>query len=451
MRILAVDDNKDVLFSLKMLLKNDYDFISETNPDKIFDYLHSKEIDLILLDMNFSKDNSSGEEGFDYLEKILQIEPDMVVVFITAYGDMEKAIKAIKYGATDFITKPWDNNKLLATINSSLKLRKNKLEKKKLKLQQRELSHELDSPFKNIIGKSNAMKKIFKTVQKVAATDANILILGENGTGKELIARAIHRNSNRKDDVFISVDLGTLNKNLFESELFGHKKGAFTDAGNDRTGRFQVASGGTLFLDEIGNLSATLQAKLLTVLEDRVITPVGSNKIIPIDVRLICATNENLNKMVKEKLLRQDLLYRINTIEINLPPLRERNDDILLLADYFLKKNKTKYKKPNLELSKPAKEKLLRYHWPGNVRELQNIMERAVILCDNSDYLNEDDFVFKEAGKTYLGVKSFNLNKVEKEVIDRVLEKYNRNISKASEILGISRAALYRRIDKYGI
>jgi len=375
-----------------------------------------------------------------------------VVVLITAYGDVEMAVRAVKEGAVDFILKPWQNEKLLATISASLELRKSKLEADRLRIQQKQLSADIDQPFLDFIGEGEAIKKLFKTIEKVADTDVNILILGENGTGKELVARAIHRQSARHDKVFISVDMGAINENLFESELFGHMRGAFTDAKKDHTGRFEIASGGTLFMDEIGNLPISLQSKLLSTLELRQITPVGSNRSKPIDIRLICATNMPLEEMVHSGTFRQDLLYRINTVEINLPPLRDRREDIPLLIDHFIGIYSKKYTKNRLKLSAETLKKLQSYHWPGNIRELQHAIERAIILSE-SDILQTGDFLFspqvsdKDGGE----FESYNLESIERMAIMKTLKKHQGNVSKAAKELGLSRAALYRRMERHGL
>jgi DNA-binding NtrC family response regulator len=452
-KILAIDDNEDILFSLKLLLKQHVQVIhTESNPELIPKLMKQENYDVILLDMNFTKDAISGQEGYHWLNKILEIDPQAVVLFITAYGDVEKSVKAIKAGATDFILKPWQNEKLLATISSAIKLRHSKEEVSELKSKQKELNAVLDQPFNDFIGTSPEMQQVFSTITKVAKTDANILILGENGTGKELVARALHRNSSRKDEVFVSVDLGSINENLFESELFGHVKGAFTDARSDRPGRFEIASGGTLFLDEIGNLSLPMQAKLLTVLERREVIRVGSNKPIPIDIRLICATNMPLKQMAAEEKYRQDLIYRINTVEINLPPLRERYEDIPLLADHFLGIYSKKYKKNINTLSKGCINKLYDYEWPGNVRELQHLMERAIIMADGKN-LDPDDFQISSINRQQGDIEfdSYNLEEVEKNIIQKVLKTNKGNISKAAGELGLTRTSLYRRLEKYGL
>ncbi|HEX2936313.1 MAG TPA: sigma-54 dependent transcriptional regulator [Bacteroidales bacterium] len=452
-KILAVDDNEDILFALKLLLKNHAEsIVTLSDPHKIPEAMAKDEFDVILLDMNFTKDAISGQEGFDWLGKILEIDADAVVVFITAYGDAEKAVKAIKAGATDFVLKPWQNEKLLATISSSIKLRKSRRENDNLRSKQKELSAVMDQPFADFIGASPEMQKVFATIQKVAATDANVLILGENGTGKELVARALHRNSKRNDEVFISVDLGSITESLFESELFGYEKGAFTDAKKDKPGRFEVASGGTLFLDEIGNLSMQFQTKLLTVLERREVTRVGATKSKPIDVRLICATNNNIHQMVSDNSFRQDLLYRVNTVEIHLPPLRERTGDITLLANHYTKVYTKKYKKSIKGISTTAIKKLNQYSWPGNVRELQHAIERAIIMTD-TDILQPDDFILSSqtSKSNEVELNTYNLDEVEKQIIMKVLKQNQGNISQAAQELGITRTSLYRRMEKYDL
>jgi two-component system response regulator HydG len=450
-KILAIDDNEDILFALKLLLKPYVESITTLNsPEKIPEYLTSEYFDVILLDMNFSKDAISGQEGFGWLEKILSIDPNAVVVFITAYGDAEKAVIAMKSGATDFVLKPWQNEKMVATISASVKLRRSRLEADNLRNKQKEMCAVLDQPFHDFIGNSPGMQQVFATIKKVAKTDANVLILGENGTGKELVARALHRNSNRKDEVFISVDLGSITETLFESELFGHEKGAFTDAKKEKPGRFEIASKGTLFLDEIGNLSLPLQTKLLTVIERREITRVGANKPIPIDVRLICATNIDLYETVGNDAFRQDLLYRINTVEIHLPALRERSEDIPLLANHFLKSYLKKYKKTVKGINPSAIKKLTHYSWPGNVRELQHAIERAIIMCE-TNFLEPDDFILSPPRKkgAEIDLETFNLDEIEKNIIQRVLKQNQGNITQAAQELGLTRTSLYRRMEKY--
>jgi two-component system response regulator HydG len=451
-KILAIDDNEDILFALKLLLKPHVELIDVyNNPEMLLQLMKKESYDVILLDMNFTKDAISGQEGFHWLNKILEIDPNAVVVFITAYGDAEKAVMAIKAGATDFILKPWQNEKLLATISASVKLYRSKAETATLKSNQKELSAVLDQPFHDFIGNSPQMKAVFATIQKVAKTDANVLILGENGTGKELVARALHRNSSRADELFMSVDLGSITETLFESELFGHEKGAFTDAKAAKPGRFEVASKGTIFLDEIGNLSLPLQAKMLTVIERREVTRVGSNKPTPIDVRLICATNANIQSSVDSNQFRQDLLYRINTVEIHLPPLRERDGDIELLSKFFLEMYSKKYKKLIKGINSQTLKKLNSYTWPGNVRELQHAIERAVILSDNTT-LMPDDFMLSTPNKKSIdnGLDTNNLEEVERQVVERALKQHNGNITLAAKELGLTRTSLYRRMEKYG-
>lgn len=452
-KILIIDDNEDVLLAAKLLLKKHaHDVIIEKNPKKIPFLMNNDTYDVILLDMNYSQDITSGKEGFFWLEKILAIDPSAVVILITAFGDVEMAVKALKVGATDFVLKPWQNEKLLATISSAIKLKKSYKEVDKLKQAKKLLENDMNQPFKDIIGVSDAMKNVFSVIDKVAKTDANVLILGENGTGKELIARALHQRSIRKDNVFVGVDMGAITETLFESELFGHKKGSFTDAKEDRAGRFEVANRGTLFLDEIGNLSMPLQSKLLTVLQNREVTRIGSNKSIPVDIRLICATNMPLHDMVQDNTFRQDLLYRMNTVEIKLPPLRERMEDIPLLADHFMKTYCNKYRKQIKKIAAATLKKLQKYSWPGNIRELQHAIERAVIMSEGS-VLNPDDFFFlseKADAKKDMS-DNYNLDEVEKVVIQRAINKHSGNISKAAKELGLTRASLYRRLEKHGL
>ncbi|MGI9542887.1 MAG: sigma-54-dependent transcriptional regulator [Cyclobacteriaceae bacterium] len=456
-KILMVDDDTDVLDAGKLYLKRYFSLIdTEKTPGAIPDRLANENYDVILLDMNFSKDVSSGKEGFFWLDQILQMDPSAVVVMITAYGDVELAVKSMKEGATDFVIKPWENKKLLATVLSAMKLRASRVESDKLRSQQKQLSADIDHPYQDIIGQSPVMIKVFETIQKVAKTDANVLILGENGTGKELIARAIHRNSPRSQEVFVNVDVGAISETLFESELFGHVKGAFTDAKEDRPGRFEVASGGTIFLDEIGNLPLSLQSKLLTVLQNHQITRVGSNKIVPVDARQIFATNMPLYQMVQENKFRQDLLYRINTIELQVPPLRERLEDVPLLAEFFLQYYNKKYHRSIRSLSPSALNRMQKYHWPGNVRELQHILERAVIM-NKGQVLNAEDLFLntratqEQDDQQNLIISNFNLEHVEKMMIQKVLKKHHGSVTHAANELGLTRTSLYRRMEKYGL
>jgi two-component system response regulator HydG len=450
-KILMIDDDEDVLLAAKMLLKKQgHHVIIEKNPNKIPFLLNNDTYDVILLDMNFSKDITSGKEGFYWLEQILERDPNAVVILITAFGDVEMAVKALKQGATDFILKPWQNEKLVATISTAIRLKQSYNQVDKLKKAKEMLEEQISKPFAEIIGQSTAIKDVFNLIDKVAKTEANILILGENGTGKELIARAIHQRSLRKDNSFVSVDMGAITETLFESELFGHKKGAFTDAREDRPGRFELATGGTLFLDEIGNLSLALQSKLLSALQSRHITRVGSNQSVAVDIRLICATNMPLQKMVQEGSFRQDLLYRMNTVEIQVPPLSDRVEDIPLLAKHYLNYYAKKYHKQVNTIAPEALDKLKRYAWPGNIRELQHAIERAVIMTD-SPSLQETDFLLSRSLTGPSNNNTLNLDEVEKSAIAKALQMHNGNISKAADELGLTRASLYRRMEKYGL
>jgi DNA-binding NtrC family response regulator len=452
-KILIIDDDEDVLHAARFFLQQHIEFVhTEKNPHMIPALLNHENYDVILLDMNFTRDLTSGIEGFEWLHKILEIDPSAVVLLITAYGDVEMAVRAIKEGATDFVLKPWQNEKLLATISAALNLRQSRLEVDNLRSRQKQLSADLDQPFHNFIGESPAIQKVFRTIEKVAKTDANILILGENGTGKELVARELHRQSHRRDEVFISVDMGALSETLFESELFGYTKGAFTDAREDRAGRFEIASGGTLFLDEISNLPLPLQVKLLAVLQNREVIRLGSNKPLPIDIRLICASNMPVHEMVTQKTFREDLLYRINTVEIQLPSLQERIEDIPLLVSHFLKVYCRKYKIPQKHFSNATLVKLKQYHWPGNIRELQHAIERAVIMSDSS-ILKPADIIFGSRNKkeTEPTLDGYSLEEIEKLTIQKTLGKYSGNISKTAKELGLTRTSLYRRLEKYGL
>jgi len=451
-KVLIVDDNEDLLNAGRLFLKQHMAVVdTEKDAERIPARLQSETYDVILLDMNFATGATSGKEGFAWLRRILDLDPDAVVVLITAYGDVEMAVRAVKEGASDFILKPWQNEKLLATLNAALNLRRSRVEAQALRSRQRQLSADLDQPFHGLIGRSPAMESVFKLVAKVAVTDANVLILGENGTGKELIAREIHRQSPRSREVFIAVDMSAVPETLFESELFGHVKGAFTDAREDRAGRFEIASGGTLFLDEIGNLSLPLQAKILTALENRQVIRVGANKPIPIDVRLVCATNMPVHAMVSQNAFRQDLLYRINTVEIQLPPLRQRPEDIRPLVDYYLGMFGRKYQKPGLTVGPAAFLKLQNYPWPGNVRELQHAIERAIIMSE-AQALQPGDFFFRTPELPGSGAsEDFNIETMEKLLIERAIKKHDGNISRAAHDLGLSRTALYRRMAKHGL
>lgn len=453
-RILIVDDDQDVLMAARLFLKQHFKVVhTEEDPERLPTLLRNESYDVILLDMNFSRDATSGKEGFIWLNRILETDPAAVVIFITGYGDIELAVQGIREGATNFILKPWENKKLLATITANLKIRQSRQEVMALRNQNQALRSSLDQGFGAIIGQSPAMEKVMATVQKVAVTDANVLILGENGTGKELIARALHRASPRNEEVFISVDLGAISETLFESELFGYKKGAFTDAREDRAGRFETAHKGSIFLDEIGNLSLPLQAKLLSVVQNRKVVRLGSNKEIPVDVRVISATNMPLYQMVNEQKFRQDLLYRINTVEIAVPPLRERAGDIPLLVDHFLEVYCKKYKMPLKRVNPGTLRRLEKHHWPGNIRELQHAVERAVIMSEGN-VLEPSDFFLpqpEEDNAHLFDAANFNLEETERILVRKVIDKHGGNISKAAKELGLTRASLYRRIEKYGL
>ncbi|MGK0413822.1 MAG: two-component system response regulator HydG [Polaribacter sp.] len=441
--ILVIDDDTDVLIAMKMLLKSQVkEVVIEKNPNNLLSVLNKNKFDLVILDMNYNSVVNTGNEGIYWLSKIKEIDKDIAVILITAYGDLDLAIRALKKGASDFIVKPWKNTKLLESISEVLSnIKSNKTKKWSPKVNGIKL-----------LGESNPMKEVFFKIKKIAPTDANILILGENGTGKDLIAKAIHDNSFRSDKPFIKVDVGALTSSLFESELFGYVKGAFTDAREDRKGRFEAAEGGTLFLDEIGNISLQQQARLLTVLQNRHITPLGSNIEIPVDIRLICATNSGLEILANEDVFRKDLIYRINTVEIMIPPLREREKDVVLLAKHFIELYTEKYLKSNITVDESFMKKLKTYHFPGNVRELQYTIERAVIMLD-TDVLKANDLMFSpiESHSKTTVLKDLKLETVEKDTILKVIEKNNGNISKSAKELGITRTALYRRLNKYGL
>lgn len=445
--ILIVDDNKSVLSALDLLLQPlCKEVVTSSNPNQIPSLLETKQFDAILLDMNYSAGINSGNEGLYWLKRVLEYDASSSVIMITAYGDVELAVRAVKEGAVDFVLKPWENSKLVATINSAIQLRNSRKEVKSLKEKEQNLKVAVNRDNAVIIGKSPAFKNVLQIVNKVAKTDANVLITGENGTGKEIIARELHIQSLRKNEVMISVDMGSLSESLFESELFGHVKGAFTDAREERAGKFEVAKGGTLFMDEIANLSLPLQAKLLAALQNREIVKVGSNKKIPIDIRLVCATNSNLNTLVNEGKFREDLLYRINTIQIEIPPLRERVSDIALLAHFFLDIYGSKYKKTSLKISDLVIEKMKQYSWPGNVRELQHTIEKAVILGDG-DMLTTNDFFF--SNKQTNQATATTLEEMEQQMIANCIEQNEGNLSAVATQLGITRQTLYNKIKKY--
>jgi DNA-binding NtrC family response regulator len=451
--VLVIDDDDDILLSARLFLKQHFDHVVTCKSPKEINVLLSRnEVDIILLDMNYQKGASDGREGLYWLEHILSIDKDYVVILMTAYGNVELAVQAIKKGATDFILKPWENEKLFATLSAASRLRQSNKKVKKLEKIHSSLQKDINRQFENIVGNSEPVKQLQNTLVKVAPTDANVLILGENGTGKQVFAYELHRLSNRRNQIFMHVDLGSLNENLFESELFGYAKGAFTDAKDDKPGRFEMAEGGTIFLDEIGNLSLPLQAKLLSVLQNRTVTRLGESKERKINVRLITATNMPLNEMVAKGTFRQDLLFRINTVELELPSLARRGDDILLLAGHFLSSFGTKYHKGLLKLDAKAEDTLLKYHWPGNVRELQHVIERAVIMADGHEISPADLQLSpqKFGGNAAVQI-DIPLEEMEKMMVQKAIDKHKGNISRAAADLGLTRAALYRRIEKFDL
>ena len=448
-KILIIDDNKSVLSALEILLQFEYRTIATLfNPNQISSLKNLSDFDIVLLDMNFSAGVNSGNEGLFWLKEIKKKAPNTSVIMMTAYGAIDLAVEALKEGASDFVLKPWNNDKLIATVKSAYLLRKSQKEIHQLKKKESNLKQVINQDKNFIIGNSKALTTVLNLTRKVAKTDINVLITGENGTGKELIARELHRISTRKDEVFIPVDMGSISETLFESELFGHTKGAFTDAKEDRVGKFEAANGGTLFLDEIGNLTLQTQAKLLSAIQNRVIVRVGSNKAIKVNIRLVCATNCNLNKMVSDGVFREDLLYRINTIHLEVPSLRERENDILLLSDFYLKKFSSKYGKPGIRINTNTQEKLMAHHWPGNIRELQHTMERAIILCEGN-VLKPNDFLLT-TNKASLSLKTGpnTLDEMEKLMITNALDKHDGNYSAVANQLGITRQTLYNKVKK---
>ncbi|WP_418607920.1 sigma-54-dependent transcriptional regulator [Pseudoalteromonas sp. US3C1013] len=466
--LLIVDDNPDILIAARLLLKQHYQSVKTTdNPFDIAGIINEQRkleqpVDVILLDMNFTQDSISGKEGFYWLKKIIEQDANIVVLLMTAYGDIQLAVDAIKAGASDFIAKPWQNEQLLGAVAAAFSHAKDKQQVGKLTRQKQGLNQALNTPNFEFLGQSNAMQQVFSTIEKAAQTDANILITGESGTGKELTAHAVHQASMRQNQTFMSLDMGAVAQNLFESELFGHKKGAFTDAKADRIGKFELAHGGSLFLDELGNLPLEHQAKLLAALQNRQITPVGSSKAVDIDIRLICATNDNLDQAVAEGRFRQDLLYRINTVEIRLPALRERSDDIPLLANYYLKHFAQKYKR-SLTVSDDDMSALCQYAWPGNVRELAHAIERAVILTErdkldissvvgNSISVSTDEKTQStEVLNNVAQYDTFDLDILEQRTVRAALKHHQGNVSHAAKALGLTRGAMYRRLEKYGL
>jgi two-component system response regulator HydG len=449
--ILIVDDDQGVLYTAKMILKQHYlHVITENNPVSAFESFQKYDHDVVLLDMNFRSGATDGQEGIELLTKMRDKKPETLIIMHTAYGDIDLAVQAMKIGAIDFLVKPWEKEKLLSTVNNVYQLKKSRQELKEVKSREEALKSDIEKGTGELLWKDKSMQSVMQMVDKVATTSANILILGENGTGKELVARALHRQSTRADKPFIKVDLGTISETLFESELFGHAKGAFTDAKEAKAGRFEIAHGGTLFLDEIGNLSLNMQAKILTAIQSRQINRVGSSNIINLDIRLICATNKDLFQEVEDKNFRQDLLYRINTVELSIPPLRDRTRDIPFLILHFIQVFSKKYDKKGLTIEANELEELIDYHWPGNVRELQHAVERAVILSTGTN-LESKDFIRKQETNSNLrrSTDSFDVKEVEKLTIQEALLKTKGNLTNAANELGIGRTTLYRKIKKY--
>ena len=449
-KILVLDDDQGVLYTAKMILKQHFEtVITEKDPLKLDFLLNQEKYDVIVLDMNFSYGLTSGKEGIKLLKRVLEKDPDAHVLMNTAYGDIDIAVEAMKEGAIDFLVKPWQKEKLLATVTSIYKLSQTKKQLENIKASQKIVINDQQREFDDIVSISPAMRPVFEAIDKVAATDANVLILGENGTGKELVARAIHQKSTRAQENFIKVDLGAISETLFQSELFGHMKGAFTDAKEDRPGRFEMANKGSLFLDEIGNLSLSMQAKLLTALQFKQITRLGSNKAINLDTRLICATNMPLYEMMDEHDFRQDLLYRINTVEIKLPPLRQRIEDIEPLARHFLKLYGRKYKKDRMRLNETTVNKLKAYSWPGNVRELQHAIERAIIMSSSHLLAPEDFLLIERPQQNVIATDSYNMEDMEKQAIQNAIRNADGNLTQAAKALGVGRSTLYRKMEKY--
>lgn len=452
-KLLIVDDDKFILLSLEVLFQQYFaKVITLQDPNLIPDVLKTNTFDVAILDMNFEKGETSGDAGIYWLQKVKKNDPNTCIITITAYGEISKAVRTVKAGAMDFVVKPWENDKLLSTVLAAKELSISRRRIDHLRSQRLFLDNQINKDFSDIIGESKEMKIVVDQIERIAPTNANILIYGENGTGKEVIARSIHKNSERNQEVLISVDMGSITESLFESELFGHEKGAFTDAKEMRIGRFEAASGGTLFLDEIANLPLNLQSKLLKVLQERKITRIGSNQEIDVDIRLICATNEKLDELVEAGKFRQDLYYRINTVEVHIPPLHKRPDDIPVLAEYFFQIYKKKYKKTQLQFPEYVAKKLGKFSWPGNVRELQHAIERAVIMC-NEKSLKSSDFGFLQSTGSRIesSDESYNLEQIEKQAIQECIKKHTGNLTKAATELGLTRGALYRRIEKYGL
>jgi DNA-binding NtrC family response regulator len=448
--ILIIDDNEELLVAYEIFLAPHFQNIKTlNNPKNISAEMKVRAFDVILLDMNFEAGINTGNEGFFWLNKILEMDQDASVILITAYGDVDQAIRAIREGATDFILKSWDREKILSTILSAYQLRRSRYEISKLKSRQKQLINETNRNFDFCLGSDPKMKELMKTVQKVAPSDANILILGENGTGKEVLAREIHDRSLRRNEIFVSIDVGAIPESVFESELFGHLKGSFTDAAEDKPGRIEIASGGTLFLDEIGNLTLSLQSKLLSVIEKREVCRIGATQAVPVDIRLICATNANLYRLCEEGRFREDLLYRINSIQLDLPPLRERMEDIPYLVDFFIQKLAVKYNRPGLKVSKLALHQLARHTWKGNIRELRNVLEKAVLLSEAA-VLGPADFEFNTGYRDQDQVRGYNLEQNEKQLIGKALKAFGNNKKLTAQELGINRTTLYNKMKKHG-
>lgn len=449
--ILVIDDDLDILSSMDLLLKRHFSSVkTEQQPSQIRSYLNERSVDVFLLDMNFGKGEDDGKEGLYWLDYILEIQPHAAVVMLTAYGDVELSVEAIRKGAHDFLIKPWNNQKLISSVTMALKSARQKRSQPKVGPHKVSTRPDIEIPLSTMMGNSEAMNQVFRVIDKVALTDANVLILGENGTGKELIAREVHKRSNRSAAPFVHLDLGAISESLFDAELFGHVKGAFTDAKGDRLGRLALAGEGTLFLDEIGNLPEQQQSKLLTVLQNKNFQQLGSPLTKTLEARFIFATNQPIHRMVDEGRFRQDLLYRINTVEIRLPTLRERPDDIITIANFYLKAFSERYQKGWLELSTEAKEQLRQYAWPGNIRELRHAMERVVILSERP-IIYPNDLKLVPTNANQQTIPGFNLEEHEKHLIEKALQSCKGNISHAAKALGLTRAALYRRLEKHDL
>lgn len=451
-KLLIVDDHKQVLNALIQLLEPEYGNVTGiSNPNQIISMMSKEEFDVILLDMNFSAGIATGNEGIYWLNRILKADPLAVVVMITAYADTGLAVRAIREGATDFVVKPWDNDKLIATLQSASKLRQTKTENKRLRDRQKQINKGMINHKEIMLAKSPAMLKILQVVNKIAGTDADVLVIGENGTGKELLVKEIHNQSRRAGEAFVGIDIGSIAETLFESEMFGHVKGAFTDAREDRTGWFETAMGGTLFLDEICNLSLPMQSKLLTAIQNRVVYKVGSKTPVPFDVRLICATNKHPEELVAKNLFREDLYYRINTIVIEIPPLRERGEDIVLLGGHFLREYALKYEKYSLKFNSKTLDKLMKYDWPGNVRELRHTIEKAVILSESDVLMPEDLFIPHSVTQSILPQEPLTFAQIEKQALQNALNSNRGNVLKAAKELDIARQTMYNKMRKYNL